>query len=114
MHELGIVFHMIETLEEVGRQNGLSTIRRVSLELGEVTAIIPDYLLDCWRWAVDRTELLKGAQLDIHQIDAVTICNDCGKTYPTVEYGKICPHCQSPNTALLRGNEIEIATVEGC
>ena len=113
MHELGIVFHMIETLETVAAQNDLTVIGRVTLELGEVTGILPDYLLDCWRWAANRTELLKGAELELHQIPAVTVCNACGRTYATVEHGKICPHCQSPETVLLRGNEIEIATVEG-
>ena len=113
MHELGIVFHMIETLEEVGAQNDLSCIRRVTLELGEVSGILPDYLLDCWRWAADRSELLRGAELELVQIDAVTVCNACGRTYPTVAHGRVCPHCGSPDTVLLRGNEIEIATVEG-
>ncbi len=113
MHELGIVFHMIDTLEEVGRQNELTLIRRVTLELGEVAGIIPDYLLDCWRWAADRTELLQGAELSIEQIPAVTVCKDCGRTYATVMHGKTCPHCKSSNTVLLRGNEIQIATVEG-
>ena len=114
MHELGIVFYMIETLEEVGAQNDLTSIRRVTLELGEVSGVLPDYLLDCWRWAADRSELLRGAELEVCQIDAVTVCNACGRTYPTVAHGKICPHCGSPETVLLRGNEIEIATVEGC
>ena len=113
VHELGIVFHMIDTLEEVGRQNELSAIRRVTLDLGEVSGILPDYLLDCWKWAVNRTELLRGAELDIRQLPATTICHACGRTYPTVEHGKICPHCGSPNTVLLRGDEVEIATIEG-
>lgn len=113
MHELGIVFHMIETLEEVATQNDLTSISRVCLNLGEVSGVLPEYLVDCWNWAVKRTEVLHDARLDITQIDAVTVCHSCGKTYPTVAHGKICPRCQSPDTVLLRGNEIEIDTVEG-
>lgn len=113
MHELGIVFHMISTLEEVGSQHGLSTIQRVTLELGEVSGVLPDYLQDCWRWAADRTTLLHGAELEIVSVPAITICHACERTYPTVAHGKICPHCGSPNTVLLRGNEIEVATIEG-
>lgn len=113
MHELGIVFHMIDTLTEVGADNGLTSIARVALDLGEVCGVLPDYLQDCWRWAADRTELLRGAELDVHQIDAVTVCNDCGRTYPTLQYGKTCPHCASENTVLLRGLEIEIREIEG-
>ena len=113
MHELGIVFHMIDTLTEVGADNGLTSIARVVLDLGEVCGVLPDYLQDCWRWAADRTELLRGAELDVHQIDAVTVCNDCGRTYPTLQHGKTCPHCASENTVLLRGLEIEIREIEG-
>lgn len=113
MHELGIVFHMIDTLEEVGRANELSAISKVTLRLGEVSGVLPDYLLDCWRWAADKHELLRGAELSIQPIQAVTVCNTCGRTYGTIAYGKICPYCTSPDTVLLRGNEAEIDTIEG-
>ena len=113
MHELGIVFTMIDTLTEVGAENGLTSIARVTLDLGEVSGVLPDYLLDCWRWATDRTELLRAAELDVRQIDAVTVCNACGRTYGTVAHGRICPHCASPDTVLLRGLEIEIREIEG-
>ena len=112
MHELGIVFHMIDTLEEVGRENELTSIVRVQLALGEVSGVLPDYLLDCWRWAADRTELLHGAELEIVEVPAVTVCNACGRTYGTVAYGKTCPHCGSGDTALLHGLEIEIREIE--
>lgn len=104
---------MIDTLEEVGAENGLTSIARVTLDLGEVTGVLPDYLLDCWRWAADRTELLRGAELDVQKIEAVTVCNACGRTYPTIEHGKTCPHCGSPDTELLRGLEIEIREIAG-
>ncbi len=112
MHELGIVFHMIDTLEKVAEQNELTTISKVSLNLGEVSGVLPDYLLDCWRWAADRTELLHGAELSVNTIEAVTVCNACGRSYETIPHGKTCPHCGSPDTVLLRGNEVEIDSVE--
>lgn len=113
MHELGIVFHMIGMLEGIACSNKLTRVTKVTLSLGEVSGVLPDYLVDCWDWAVKRTDVLHDAVLNVVQIDAVTVCNDCGKTYPTVKYGKICPHCQSPNTVLLHGNEIEIDAIEG-
>lgn len=114
MHELGIVFHLIDMVEELGSENGLTSVSRVALDLGEVSGVLPDYLLDCWRWAVARTELLRDAELQIEQIDAVTVCNSCGRTYGTVEHGRICPFCESPDTVLLRGNEIELREIEAC
>lgn len=114
MHELGIVFHMIDMIEDIGKENSLTSVSRVVLDLGEVSGVIPSYLTDCWDWAVKRSELLNGATLDVEQIDAVTICNACGRQYGTVEHGRTCPHCGSPDTQLLRGNEVELREIEAC
>lgn len=112
MHELGIVFSAIETIEGVGKENGVSSVSSVTLELGEVSGVIDSYLLDCWRWAADRSDMLRGAELVIEPIEAVTVCNACGKTYETVSHGRTCPFCGSGDTVLLRGNEIEIKEIE--
>ncbi len=40
MHELGIVFHIIRTVEDVARQNDVTRIRRVTLQLGEVSGVV--------------------------------------------------------------------------
>jgi Zn finger protein HypA/HybF involved in hydrogenase expression len=79
---------MIDTLEEVARQNELTAIQRVTFNLGEVSGVLPDYLVDCWNWAVKRTDVLHDAVLDVVPVAAVTVCNDCGRTYGTVTYGK--------------------------
>lgn len=61
MHELGIVFHIIRTVEDVARQNDVTRIRRVTLQLGEVSGVVESYLQDCWKWAAAKSELLPGA-----------------------------------------------------
>ena len=55
MHELGIVFHIIDTVEQVGRENGVTQVRCVTLDVGQVSGIEDPYLMDCWRWAADRS-----------------------------------------------------------
>ena len=80
----------------------------VTLEFGEVSGIVPDYLIDCWNWYAKKTPLIEGSELRCLTIPAVTWCNNCKKTYQTVRYGKTCPHCGSGETWLLRGNEINI------
>ena len=112
MHELGIVFHIIDTLEEVGRENHLASIQSVTVELGEVSTVIPEYLTDCWNWAVKKKELLKEAVMHVEVLPAVTLCRDCGKEYGTVEHGRICPWCGSEQTHLVRGSEINIKQIE--
>ena len=114
MHELGIVFHIIDSIEEVGRQNKLRRVSTVTLELGEGSGVVHTYLEDCWHWAAARLQLLNGSRLAIEALPAVTLCEDCGSTYATVEHGKTCPFCQSPRTHLVSGNEINIKEIEAC
>lgn len=112
MHELGIVFHIIRSVEEVGRANQVRRISAVALELGEVSGVVEDYLQDCWKWAVGRSELLNGAKLNVRTIPARTVCEACGHVYPTVQYGKQCPACGSGETHLVQGNEMMIQEIE--
>ena len=44
MHELGIVFHIIDTVEQVGRENGVTQVRCVTLDVGQVSGIEDPYL----------------------------------------------------------------------
>ena len=112
MHELGVVFHIMDSLEKVALENQVTEISKVVLELGEVSTVLEDYLQSCWKWAIRKRELFAGAELIVEKLPALTWCDDCRQTYPTVEYGKICPHCGSPETWLLQGNEFNIKEIE--
>lgn len=112
MHELGVVFYVIDDVKKVAEENNVKRVHSVTLEIGEVSTVIPSYLEDCWNWAVTKHDILNGCKLIVEQIDAVTYCEDCQKNYGTVEHGKICPYCGSENTYLIRGNEFNIKEIE--
>jgi hydrogenase nickel incorporation protein HypA/HybF len=112
MHELGIVFHVIKSVNEIAEQNKVARVHSVTVEIGEVSTVIPYYFEDCWNWAVKKETVLKDAKIIIETIPAVTYCENCGKNYPTVKHGKICPFCSSDKTYLLTGNEINIKQIE--
>jgi hydrogenase nickel incorporation protein HypA/HybF len=114
MHELGIVFYIIDDAEKVAKENELTKIQSVTMELGEVSGVIPSYLTDAWNWAVKKHDIMKDAELICESLPAVTYCEDCKKEYGTVEHGRICPYCGSENTYLLKGSEINIKQIEGC
>ena len=94
MHELGIVFHVIKSVEMIGEENGLTNVASVTLELGEVSELLPE------------------AALKIETIPAVTYCEGCGRDYPTVQFGRTCPHCGSEKTWLKQGSEINLKEIE--
>ena len=112
MHELGTVFYVLDRVEELVKEHELEKVGSVTLEVGEVSGIIPMYLTDCWQWAIKkRIPALQEAELKIETLEAVTYCENCGQTYPTMKYAKICPHCKSDRTYLLTGNEYNIKEI---
>lgn len=114
MHELGIIVHITKTLQEVAKENQLTEIGSVTLEIGEVSGIVPEFLTDCWEYYRKKFPLIVNADLKTETLPAVTFCENCEKTYSTVQFGKQCPHCQSGNTYLIKGNECNIKEIEAC
>lgn len=112
MHELGIVKHVIRTLNDVAAENNVRRIGSVTLEVGEVSGVVIEQLIDCWNYFREKDELVKGAPLYVETLEAVTVCTACDKTYGTVAHGKTCPYCGSKETYLLRGNEFSIKQIE--
>ena len=111
MHEMGTVMYVIRTVNQVCEENRLSKVASVTLQVGEVSGILPEYIKNFWQWAVKKEKYLQEAELVIEPIPAVTYCEDCGKTYGTVKYGKICPYCGSEHTWLETGNEYNIKEI---
>ena len=114
MHELGIVFYIIDDVKEVAAANAVTSVRRVTLEVGEVSGVVGELLQDAWRWACGKEPLMRGCELDVQEQPAVTICEDCGAEYPTLAHGRACPRCGSPRTHLLHGREVVIREIEAC
>ena len=112
MPELGIVKHVIRTLDDVAAENHVRRIGSVTLEVGEVSGVVIEQLKDCWDYFRKKDPLVADAVLYVETLEAVTLCTACEKTYRTVQYGKTCPHCGSGETYLLRGNEFSIKQIE--
>lgn len=112
MHELSIIVHVAKTIDELAKENQLSKIGKVVLECGEVTGVIPELMYDCWNYYRKKYPVMEDSEMVIETIPAVTFCEDCKKTYPTLQYGKTCPHCGSEHTYLVSGNEYNIKEIE--
>lgn len=112
MHEMGIVLNLAKTLEDAAAENHITKYGSVTLAVGEVSGIMTDYFEECWNYFRGRHPLLRDSVLKLETIRAYTYCSACGKTYETLPYGKICPHCGSGETWLITGNECIIREVE--
>ena len=112
MHELGVVSHVIKEVETVAKENNVKKVISLTLEVGEVSTIVPDLFKDCFEWSKKKTEFMQDCELNLVILAAVTYCQDCGETFSTTKHGKVCPHCGSNKTYLITGNEVTIKDIQ--
>ena len=111
MHELGLCNEMVHTLEDLMKKENLKSIKEITVEIGEITGVLPRYMKECWGPASEGT-LLEGAALKIDFIPAKARCKNCGEEYLTSNNPK-CPNCGSEDKELENGFEFEIAEIKG-
>lgn len=112
MHELGIVLRFIDLVEEAAEENNAEKVVEVTLEVGEVSTIVPRYFKEFYQWAIKKTKYMQDCKLNLIVLKGISYCRDCAKTYSTTEYGKSCPYCQSGNTYLVSGREVMIKDIK--
>lgn len=113
MHELSIVTYVVKQVQEIAKENNLTEIESVTLEFGEVSGIVPEYLEDCWNWYTKKEPIIQGTKFLYEIIRPSPGATTAKTTYPTVQYGKTCPALRpAGNTWLQQGNEINIKQIE--
>lgn len=112
MHELGIVMHVVDQAEKAAEENDVKKVLKLTLEIGEVSSIVPELFTECFEWAKKKTEHLRETELKLIILEAVSYCRTCKKTYKTTAYAKECPHCGGSDTYLVTGNEMNIKDMQ--
>lgn len=112
MHELGLVLETISSVEKIAKENDVLSVASLTLEVGEVSSIVPSYFRECFEWAKKKTDYMQDCELEIVIIKGISYCQDCKQTFDTVAHGKTCPHCGSGATYLITGNELTIHDIK--
>mgnify|MGYP000852631010 FL=1 len=113
MHELGIMYHVVEQVLNVVNSNQLSEVEAIVLQVGELSSVVPRYLHACFPASVDGT-MLENTKLEVEILTANGICGGCGKVYPLLEHGKVCPECQSEEFEMISGGEFYLKEIRAC
>lgn len=112
MHELGVVLEIFDLIEEIMKEQDLKKVSSVTVEVGELSGILPDYLKECWKAArlggtFDETEL------KLVYIPATARCA-CGAEYEMTKNNRICPECHKTNYEVIKGREFMVLSIEAC
>jgi hydrogenase nickel incorporation protein HypA/HybF len=113
MHELGIMFNVIASVEKIARENDVDQVETLVLQVGELSPVVPQYLHACYPAAVDGT-LLENTELKIEILPANARCETCGQVYHLLEHPKACPKCSSTQWEILSGREFMIKEIVAC
>ena len=68
MHELGVLHHIVKTVERIAEENRITAVRHITLEVGTESGIVPRYLTKLFPVAVDSCPALKKAKLRIEMV----------------------------------------------
>ncbi len=103
MHELGIVFHITKSVLQTVEENNLSEVQSITLQVGQASGVVAQYLQDCYPAAVDNT-MLQNTELIIEEIPVKLRCANCGTEYLAKEI-KECPNCKSIEKEVIDGKQ---------
>ncbi len=107
MHELGITQNIVAIVSEHAKD---SKVRRVLLEIGKLSAIMPDAIKFCFDVCSQDT-VLAGAKLEILEIPGLGKCRQCGAEIPLEQSFAKCK-CGSMQIDLIAGEELKIKEIE--
>ena len=56
MHELGLTDALLRMVRDVAKKEELTHVETITLEIGELSGVVPHYMTDCWQAVIDGTE----------------------------------------------------------
>ena len=117
MHELSYLLRFLslaeETLKKEADENPEKALQpaSVTLEVGELTGILPEYLHRYYPAAVKNTAF-REASLEIIYLPAKLRCLSCGLEYhPEKAFDYRCPGCGSLSGKILQGRELALKEI---
>ncbi|MHA6623202.1 hydrogenase maturation nickel metallochaperone HypA/HybF [Pseudonocardia sp. DLS-67] len=107
MHELSITQSVVTAVAE---RLPDARIRRVRLEVGQLSGLVPDAMRFCFELVAAGT-VCEGADLEIDEAPGLARCRSCGVDFTTAEVLPLCD-CGSADVEVLGGRELRIRDVE--
>ena len=107
MHELGITQNIIAIVTENAQGK---KVQRVLLEVGKLSAIMPDAIKFCFDICAQGS-IVEGAILEILEIPGMAKCRQCGTTFGIDKPFGIC-ECGSVKLDIIAGEELKIKEIE--
>jgi hydrogenase nickel incorporation protein HypA/HybF len=107
MHELGLTRNIVAIVAE--HAHG-ARVKRVALEIGKLSAVMPEAIRFCFD-VCSKDTLLEGAELTIHEIPGRGRCDGCGAELELRALVGQCS-CGGGRIRCIAGEEMKIKEME--
>ena len=111
MHEMSLAEGVLQLVEDTARREGARQVRRVILEIGQLSSVEPEALRFCFD-VVTRHSLAEGAVLEIIDVPGSGWCMPCASTVAISERYGACPQCGSHQVQPTGGTEMRVKEIE--
>lgn len=112
MHELAVAQSILEIILEEGQRHNLTKISAVRLQIGTLTAIVPEALSFCFD-LISQETLAAGITLKIETLPVVARCLSCNEIFKIENQVYLCPRCGDSALELISGRELTVVALEG-
>lgn len=114
MHEIGVMINLVKTVENFAKENSITDIQILVIQIGELSSVIPRFARACYPPAVHGT-MLEDTELEIEIIPGNGMCKNCKTIFNVIEYNEKCPNCGKDQWEVLGGaKEILIKEIVAC
>jgi hydrogenase nickel incorporation protein HypA/HybF len=111
MHEMSIAQSLIEIIQEEMARHGARHLRSVRLQVGEMSAVVPESLSFSFE-VITAGTALEGARLVIEPVPLEGRCGDCGVQFKIRDYVFVCPECSGTRIETIAGQELSLVDME--
>jgi hydrogenase nickel incorporation protein HypA/HybF len=108
MHELSLTETLIDLVQE---QVQGAQVQRVVLEIGQLSAVLPEAMQFCFTACCAGTSLA-AAQLEIVEVPGLAHCQDCGASVALEQPFGLCDRCGSLNLHIVQGQDLLLKSIE--
>ncbi len=112
MHELAIAQSIIDAVGEKAATCNATRIKSVRLRIGEASGIITGALTFSFEMLASFDPILDGARLLIDEVPHRARCHHCDSVFSVAHFMMQCPTCQTWNTEIVSGDELQILEME--
>lgn len=111
MHELGLMDAVIRTVGRIIKEENLKHVRKIVLEVGELSGAVPHFIINCYEAVVADTQY-QDTELILEIVPGIARCNDCHIEFKIDIEKLCCPECYGKNLKPIDGKDLTIKEIE--